>query len=529
MRPVLPICTVVFAVACGAAPTPLEDAGLTPIDDAGFSCGNGVSPDAGLVITTTGAASARLDGDVYAWLGLPYAAPPVGALRWRAPEPAACWPGIRPATSYGPSCPQQGPDGGLKGEEDCLTLNVFAKQGAQNLPVLVWIHGGGNTVGSGSDELFDGHALASKQNVVVVTFNYRLGALGFLAHAALNAESDAGVSGNYGILDQQAALRWVKSNAAAFGGDPAHLLLFGESAGGQDTILHLVAPGSQGLFSAAIAESGGTYRTTLAEAQSSLQPVVASVGCGAAADTLSCLRSVSANALAAVSTAVGPLEKGLHYSPVVDGVIIPDQPLSLIQQGKHAGVPVILGTNADETSRMVPNVGTDSEYQAAVRQQYGTAVGNAVLVQYPSSRFSSPRAALVTLTTDATWTCPIRRLARGLAATQQAPVYRYFFTWHSPGPAGTVVGATHGLEVPFVFGSFSAVSSGFSPDAAAQALSTSMQAAWASFAASGTPTTTIAWPRFPIGGDTALELGTPLAALASLRAADCDFLDSLAP
>lgn len=461
MRPFLSLLVVLALVGCGAGPMVTEDAGMVvqadagaPVApdagelDAGSSCGAGVTADAGVVITSTGAVSGRLDGDVFSWLGIPYAQPPVGALRWRAPEPVACWSGVRPATTVGAICPQQASDGGIIGDEDCLTLNVFAKPGLSNAPVMVWIHGGGNTVGSGSDAYYDGRELAGRQGVVVVTFNYRLGALGFLVHAGLNAESDAGVSGNYGILDQQAVLRWVRDNAAAFGGDPSKVLLFGESAGGQNTIVQLVAAGSKGLFSAAVAQSGGSYRTTLAEAQTQLAGFVTSVGCGSASDAVACMRSVNPTSLAAVESAEGPLEMGVRYSPVVDGVVIPDQISTLIAQGKQHGVPVILGTNADETSRMVPFVSTDAEYQSAVRLQYGTVRGNLVLQQYPSSRFTSPRAALIALTTDATWTCPIRRLARSLTATQQAPVYRYFFTWRAPGPSGALIGSTHGLEIP---------------------------------------------------------------------------------
>lgn len=510
----------------------LFDSGVASADagvDAGIArCGEGTMPADGVVVTTSGAVSGLAQGDVFAFMGIPYVRPPVGALRWRAPEPMTCWQGVRPAIAPGPVCPQLKGDAGVVGEEDCLTVNVFAKRGAQAAPVMVWIHGGGNTTGSGSDDLFDGRDLASKRGVVVVTMNYRLGALGYLVHAGLNAENDAGVSGNYGILDQQAALRWVRDNARAFGGDPSKVLLFGESAGGQNTMLHLVAPGSKGLFSAAIAESGGLYGTTLAEAQTSLQSVVTSVGCGTAADQLTCLRSASVATLAGLSGALSPLDRGTRYSPVTDGVVLPADPLALVRQGKQHGVPVILGTNSDETSRMVANVTTDAEYQAAVRAQYGMMRGNLALAQYPSSRFTSPRAALVALTTDATWTCPIRRFARALTSTQQAPVYRYFFTWRSSGPAGNIVGATHGLDVPFVFRSFSAISN-FTPDANAQALSDAMQGYWSSFAATGTPTGSVAWPRFPVNGDSALELNTTITPLANLRGADCDFIDSLAP
>lgn len=515
----------------GLEPEPTPDAGATDagLDGGSARCGEGITPADGVVLTTTGAVSGLAQGDTFAFMGIPFAQRPVGMLRWRAPEPMTCWSGVRPAIAPGPRCPQAGPDGGVVGDEDCLTVNVFAKRGAQAAPVMVWIHGGGNTVGSGSDELFDGRDLASRQGVVVVTMNYRLGALGFLVHAGLNAESDAGVSGNYGLLDQQAALRWVRDNARAFGGDPSKVLLFGESAGGQNTMLHLVAPGSKGLFTAAIAQSGGLYGTTLAEAQTGLQSIVTSAGCGAAADQLSCLRSVSAATLAGIASSISPLDRGVRYSPVTDGVVLPADPLALVRQGKQHGVPVVLGTNSDETSRMVVNVSTDAEYQAAVRAQYGVTRGNLALAQYPSSRFPSPRAALIALTTDATWTCPTRRFARALTATQQAPVYRYFFSWRAPGPLGNLVGATHGLDVPFVFRSFSAVSTNFTPDANAQALSSAMQGFWTSFAATGTPTGSIVWPRFPANGDAALELNTSITPLNGVRTADCDFIDSLVP
>jgi len=218
----------------------------------------------------------------------------------------------------------------------------------------------------------------------------------------------------------------------------------------------------------------------------------------------------------------------MRYGPVIDGVVVPDHPLTLVRQGKQHGVPVILGTNADETSRMVPVVRTDAEYRAAVSTQYGAAIANRLLVQYPSARFSSPRAALIALTTDTTWTCSIRRFARALGSTQPAPVFRYFFTWRSAGPAGAAVGSTHGLEIPFVFRTFGALT-GTSPDAAALALSDAMQASWVAFAATGVATAAVAWPRVPSGGDAALELGTTITALPGVRTPDCDFIDSLIP
>jgi para-nitrobenzyl esterase len=496
--------------------------------DAGAPCGVDVLPAPGVVVTVSGAVSGTLRDDVYEWLGIPYAKPPTGPLRWRAPEAASCWAGVRPATSPGAVCPQRHDDGGVRGAEDCLFVNVFAKRGLTDAPVMVWIHGGGNTNGSGSEALFAGHDVSNRQGVVVVTFNYRLGALGYLVHAGLNAESDAGVSGNYGILDQHALLRWVRDNIRGFGGDPSRVLLFGESAGGQNTLLNLFTPGSRGLFHAAIAQSGGIYSTTLPQALVGLAPVVQSLGCQTAADPMSCLRALPASAIAAFPTAIGPLERGVRYGPVIDGVVVPDNGFELARLGRQHGVPVIIGTNADETSRMVAPVTTDAEYQAAVRAQYGPRA-NQALAQYPSSRFTSPRAALIALTTDATWTCPARRLARLLAGSQDAPVHRYFFTWRAPSAAGAFIGATHGLEIPFVFRTFSAIGGTFQATGAVNALSDAMQGYWSSFAATGTPTGVVAWPRFPVAGDVTLGLDTTITVLNGVRTADCDFFDGLAP
>lgn len=539
-----------FLIACGGTGPAPDDGGTaggaqgggagggSEVDAGmgGGSTGGGAeacpaaSTEAGVIPTSSGTMRGLKQGDVYRFLGIPFAKPPTGALRWRPPEPAACVPGVRDASAFGPSCPQVQGDGGYVGNEDCLTLNVFAKAGLASAPVLFWIHGGGNTNGASSFAYYDGQQLAARKDVVVVTTNYRLGALGFFTHAQLNAESDAGVSGNYGILDQQAALRWVRDNARAFGGDPAKVMVFGESAGGQNTLIHLVAPGSKGLFSSAIVESGGFYKVTLADSIRELQPVVGGAGCAGQSDEIACLRGKTAEQLARVPSEEGPLSNGMHYRPAIDGVHLPGNTLELIKQGRHHQVPVVIGTNADETSRMVARVSTAAEYEAAVRVQYGP-LANAVLGQYPASRFTTPQKALIAVTTDATWTCPARRIARALAANQTQPVFRYFFTWRSPGAVGNVVGATHGLEIPFVFRTFEAFAAGFMPDAAALALSDATQAYWTRLAASGDVNggSELMWPRFPAGGDVALELGAPLAVLNGVRTADCDFLDGLAP
>lgn len=505
--------------------TPMSSDASTP-----EGCGVAAPIRAGVVRTTRGVAvGTSLAGGTHAWLGLPYAAPPVGRLRWAPPEPAACWAEERSFTTLGQVCPQEAADGTVSGSEDCLTLNVWAQGGATSAPVMVFIHGGGNKQGTAHTALYDGQVLASEQGVVVVVINYRLGALGFFSHDALDRESAHGVSGNYGILDQQAALRWVQDNIAAFGGDPARVLVFGESAGAQDSMIHLVSPLSRGLASSILVQSGGVYSTTLADGKSEMRAVVEAVGCAGQADELSCLRAVTPEALATVPAADGPLARGLHYKPVIDGYVIPDNPLTMLTEGRFNPVSFTIGTNADETSRMVPAVSSEAEYQQAVMAQYGPLAPR-ILQHYPASNYPTPRDALVRVTTDITWTCNARRIARLVDAGSALPVYRYFFSWVRPGAVGARIGATHGIELPFVFGTYAALS-GFVPDPAAVALGQSVRAHWASLAATGQTSTSVAvtWPAYDSSTDVTLELTAPPRVLQGVRTADCDFLASLVP
>lgn len=211
---------------------------------------------------------------------------------------------------------------------------------------------------------------------------------------------------------------------------------------------------------------------------------------------------------------------------MIDGVVETGTVYEVMEAGRHNRVPIIVGTNADETSRMVPRVGTEAEYEAAVRAQYGAARATAALAQYPASRFATPQQALVRLTTDATWTCPARRLLRGLAAHQSEPAYRYHFTWRVPGGAGALVGATHGLELPFVFRSFTALSSTYVPGEDELALSDLVQGYWAKLVSGGVLE---GWPRYVAATDPYLELDTPASVKAGLSTEDCDVIDALAP
>jgi len=506
------------------------------VPSSGPTCPTTRAAQPGTAIVRSGAVVGTKSGETWAWKGIPYAAPPTGARRFRHPEPASCFAGNElQAAAFGAKCPQFSQDENkVVGSEDCLTLNVWAKEGATGAPVLVFIHGGGNTQGSASEPFYDGVELATRTGAVVVTLQYRLGALGFLSSTGLSAESSAGVSGSYGIHDQIAALRWVKENVAAFGGAPEKVLLFGESAGAQDTLVHVASPLSKGLFAAAIVESGGIYDETVAEGLRTSQTVVEAVGCATAPDVPACLRSKPAEEIAAVPTAASPLQKGVHFKPLVDGQLLPTGARAIFEAGSHNHVPIILGTNADETSRMVPNVQTDAEYVAAVKAQYPQpGLADAALAQYPSAAYPTPKKALIALTTDATWTCPIRRLSRAIADHQTEPVYRYHFRWRAPGVAGLAVGATHGLELPFVFRSFAALSAAgaFTPEPSDLALSEAIQGYWKRMASTGVPDGegSIAWPRYVSATDPFLVLDRTITAEAGLATANCDFMDSLAP
>src|SRR5215469_3747471 len=295
----------------------------------------------GLVVSIAdGQLRGKQVGSTYTYLGIPYAAAPVGPLRWQPPQPPQRWRGTRAATHFAPHCPQPaGVFGHPSTSEDCLYLNVFrpAKQVSSKLPVMVWIHGGG-FVGGESDD-YNPTALVA-DDVIVVTINYRLGALGFLAHPAL-ASHPGGPAGDYGLMDQQAALRWVKENIRAFGGNPANVTIFGESAGGQSVLLQLISPTARGLFAKAIAESGGyaQYPVTLASAEAQGQAFATKAGC--ADQTAKCLRSLPVATILADQNQSGA-------SADIDGLVLTEPLKQALASGNFSHVPVIDGSNHDE-------------------------------------------------------------------------------------------------------------------------------------------------------------------------------------
>ncbi|MBL8174957.1 MAG: carboxylesterase family protein [Bryobacterales bacterium] len=474
------------------------------------------------VDTTYGPLQGQNIEGVNRFLGIPFAAAPTGGLRFGPPKPPQPWTAPRSANQFPPPCPQQDGDT-LSGSEDCLYLNVWAPENAANLPVLFFIHGGGNVQGSTSGDgpgraLYDGAALARRQQVIVVTTQYRLGALGFLVHPALDAGSPRQTSGNYGNLDQIAALEWTRDNIARFGGDPSRVLLFGESAGAVNTCALLASPLARGLFSAALMQSGSCLAAPHDRAATAGLEFAEKLGCHSA----ECLHNIGAEEIVrAQSTGVIGRDGAVRtsYGPSIDGWLLPAAPLEIIEQGRHNRVPFLIGANADETASMVLPL-TEAAYRAAVASIFGPAIGARVLAQYPASQFDSPREALVAVTTDSQFVCPSRSIARTVAQSQSEPVYRYFFT-HYPTAAATR-GAFHGLELAYIF-------QHFNEDPADLLLQNTIAAYWANFAAAGNPnaTTIPQWPQYIPSADTYLELTAPPKSGAGVRTEKCDFWDRL--
>jgi len=457
---------------------------------------------------------------VNSFLGLPYAAPPTGNLRWRPPQPAAGWTGVRDATQFGPSCPQVQdrtfnpflPPGTIS--EDCLYLNVYAPPVSSNdqggRPVLVWIHGGG-LVQDGARN-YDGTKLAA-DGTVVVTINYRLGALGFLAHPAL-ASRPGGAAGNYGLMDQQAALRWVQRNIAQFGGDPGNVTIAGQSAGGLSVLAQMVSPGARGLFQRAIVQSGtfALNQRPLATAEAAGQTFATAVGCPD--QTAACLRNAPVSALVS--------NFGTEIPGVVDGSVLTQPIGTALASGQFARVPVINGITHDEELLFVaglgitvsqgtnvllaaPLDGSEANYEADIAQALGVTATQAATIAtvYPLSAYPNAVVAFSLLVSDASFACPALQVDRWTTA-RGAPTYAYQFNDDNAPlnilpPAEQHLGlSTHGTELPYLFDQPNApfpVTGTLTADQ--QALAASMRTDWASFAGTGNPSSrALPWPSF---------------------------------
>jgi para-nitrobenzyl esterase len=437
--------------------------------------------------------------------GIPYAAPPLGPLRFRAPTPAQPWQGVRDATRFGPHCLQDNggaTEFGKITDEDCLTLNVWtpAPPHDDERPVMVWFHGGSFTNGDGG--MYDSTSFVSRGDIVVVTINYRLGALGFLADPSLGAGGDVG---NYGLADQQAALRWVHDNIADFGGDPGRVTIAGESAGGIAVCDHLVAPGSSGLFRAAIIQSAPCQaQVALPRAEATSVDYASAAGCADRATAAACLRGLPGNKLRKPVEYYRIGDEALS-GPVTGTAALPVDPMTAIADGGAAKVPVLIGNNRDEFTLFVGlqylrygKQYTAADYPGLLAKTFGTSAA-AVAAHYPLNKYHDSAAlTYAAAVTDGVFACVADRIAAELAPTN--PLYAYEFNDpHAIAPVSirTVpfpLGASHALELRYLFDI-----GGAEPRSPAQnTLSDQMIDYWSRFVATGDPAVDgqPGWPRF---------------------------------
>jgi para-nitrobenzyl esterase len=451
------------------------------------------------------------------FLGIPYAAPPVGKNAWRPPQPFPPWRGIRQATKPGHDCAQTGSLAtGVPATsrfENCLFLNVYTPPtaGSGPLPVMVWIHGGGFTGGAG--RIYDGALLAARHHVIVVTINYRLSAFGFLALPSLDRQSPDGSSGDYGLMDQQAALRWAQNNAFTFGGNPARVTIFGESAGGASVCANMTSPTALGLFARAIAESGCLFLTQTKQAAEQQGATLArSLGCTKAATAAACLRTKPVGAVLKAEAA-----PAFSWGPVVGGDTLPLSPVTAFAQGAYLHVPLLQGTNHDEGRFFVGlefdaqgRPLTAAQYPTVVAAQFGATAGKKITAHYRLANFKSPDLAYAQVLTDSEFSCPALLTD---TLTQGSGSYAYEFSDPSPpndfGIKFTFpLGAAHSTELQYVFGKIPLLDKTppFTP--AQFALSAQMMGYWTRFAAGGNPNggKRPAWPAFGTGQPRIQEL-----------------------
>lgn len=460
-----------------------------------------------------GPVTGSVEDGVSVFKGIPFAAPPVGPLRWRAPQPPSNWTAPLAAHDFGPGCPQPkrrsvAPAGVERfspatQSEDCLTLNVWSPgRRGDKLPVMVWIHGGAFRVGGSSLPYFDGQAFA-RQGVILVSFNYRLGRLGFFAHPLIVDSAHGEPVGNYGVMDQLAALRWVKQNIAAFGGDPANVTVFGESAGGSSLLFLLTSPAAAGLFQKAIVESGGGWQAAAPLARQEASDAAAVTrALGHAPASAEELRAMSADQLL-------DIPGDLRFGPFIDGSVVRESPRSAIAAGRISDMPIIIGTNSDEATPLMTTFGSSAQRVLGLLDARGQAV-------YRDDG-ATPDETARRVYTDASFLAPARWVARMTAAG--APTWLYHFTYVPAAQRKPGVGASHGSEVPFVFDSWRDIPSAQSflqpADAAEGRL---MNRCWASFAKSGVPSDCGAtWPRYDPAKDQWLVFGDSPAVQAGFR------------
>ncbi len=525
------LCAAAAAAACGDAGPPKATDGQPEA---------AVTVDGGLVAGVPGAGG----GPVRMYGSIPYAAAPVGDRRWLPPQPVEAWDGVRDGSQLPPACPQGilpvppgeqgffGP-GATRQDEDCLYLNVWsaAAPGAA-APVMVWIHGGGLRMGDSAEVAFDGSALASR-GVVVVTINYRLGALGYLAHPLLREESANGASGNYGLLDQVAALEWVQRNIAAFGGDPRRVTIFGESAGSWSINYLMATPLAEGLFAGAIGQSGGVFAPGAGAAP---RAVAEAAGEEIAAAALGDGGEVSLEALRALPAADVVAADAGRALVNIDGWVLHDSVDAIFANGAQHDVPVILGANADEGTALArysggPELGSVAEYEDWARGEYGD-LADQFLAAYPAESDEDASARVIDSAGDGRFNWEMRTWAR-MMETVPAPAWLYFFSRVPPAPDAARYGAYHTAEIPYVFGNLAGGSrywfANRDYDDTDRGLSDMMSSYWINFAATGNPNGDglPEWPVYARDTEHVLEFGDTVQLRQGVRARRLDFFDRL--
>jgi para-nitrobenzyl esterase len=458
-----------------------------------------------IVDSPAGKVEGLMEGKLRVFKGIPFALPPVGPARWKPPSPMPSWKGVRKATAFGPACPQTSPQlsniytrDPMQMSEDCLTLNIWAPLDARKAPVFFWIYGGALVGGASREPFYDGTRLA-EQGILVVSINYRLGALGWLAHPELSAESPDGVSGNYGLLDQIEGLRWVQHNIGSFGGDPSNVTIAGESAGALSVMYLMAAPAARGLFAKAIAESA--YMISMPELKQrrfgspSAEEVGTSLAAALHAPNIAALRAMDAAKL----TEAAPAAKYFPW-PTIDGHVLPRQLVDVFDRGEQAPVPLLAGFNSGEIRSLrvlaPPPPATAAEYETAIRERY-LDLANEFLRLYPSTNLQE---SVWATTRDALYGWTSERLARKQTALGK-PAFLYLFDHGYPSEEAAGLHAFHASELPYVFGTFNGTPPLWpkiptTPEETK--LSDAMIGYWSSFARTGRPQAANEpdWPAF---------------------------------
>lgn len=508
--------------------------GAPPAAGASSSAGDA----AALVEVEGGTLRGAVRDGVVSFKGVPYAAQPVGALRWRPPQPAPAWSGERDARAFGASClqPPRGRDSVYLSEmpptsEDCLTLNVWAPVGAENAPVMVWVHGGALLTGAGGEPMYDG-AVYARRGIVFVSINYRLGLLGFLAHPALSAESEEGVSGNYGLLDQVAALRWVRQNIAAFGGDPDRVTIAGESAGALSILALMTSPRAEGLFHRAIVQSG--YMPSFPELRAAAREQRSAEAAGlilaeaAGADGAAALRAADP-----VRLFEAGLSTGWTPEPTIDGVVLPRQLAEAFARGEQARVPVLAGYNEGEIRSLLffmPPVPESAEaYDASVRERFGAAAQRYLSIY--SGR--DPYADVMASMRDGFYGWAAQYAVRAQARLG-LPAYLYYFRHATPAQRARNLAAHHASELTYMFARVDSPALGPNwprpPQTESEArLAEAMVEYWASFVRTGEPQAPgeQSWPRYAPEEEAYLDIDERPAAARGLAPEAFAFADDL--